>query len=50
MGVSVTGAIFVLKGDDELVEMRQEGYVLEAFADLVGDLRRAEHPSGNATA
>jgi hypothetical protein len=24
------GAIFVLKGDDELIEMRQQGYLLEA--------------------
>ena len=41
MGVSVTGAIFVLKGDDELVEMRQEGYLLEAhLQDLL-----AKYPS-----
>ena len=41
MGVSVSGAIFVLKGDDELVEMRQEGYLLEAhLQDLL-----AKYPS-----
>jgi hypothetical protein len=37
----VTGSIFVLKGDDELVEMRQEGYLLEAnLQDLL-----AKYPS-----
>ena len=37
----MTGAIFVLKGDDELVEMRQEGYLLEAhLQDLL-----AKYPS-----
>jgi hypothetical protein len=35
----VTGSIFVLKGDDGLVEMHHEGYLLEAH--LHGDPGRA---------
>ncbi len=37
----MSGSIFVLKGDDDLVEMRQEGYLLEAhLQDLL-----AKYPS-----